>query len=125
MARLGKARSGRAGSGQQRPDKAGLDLKEKHVLRQVTDFLTAKHIFHFRLNTGRFFADGRTFKSHSLGIGASDFLALPEASAPVWIECKSSEGTQRPSQKLFEEYVKAWGHKYLVVHSIDDLAGFL
>lgn len=104
------------------------DVREKDILRQVLDYLAVKHIFAFRLGTGAFFGDyhGRSwaFKAHSLGPGAADILALP-ATGVLWIEVKAPYGRQRPAQKLFEQYVTGWGHRYVLARSVDDLAGVL
>jgi hypothetical protein len=103
-------------------------LRESDVLHQVLDYLAVRHVFAFRLSTGAFFGDhkgkGWAFRSHSLGPGAADILAFGP-SGPIWIECKAPRGRQRPSQKVFETLVKDWGHVYLVVRSIDDLAGVI
>jgi len=104
-------------------------IQEKFVLRQIMDFLSVRHVFHVRLNTGAFranyYGNKRFFRCHSLGPGAADILALPPGKAPVWIETKSNRGRQTEAQKLFASYVETYGHRYVVAHSSDDLEGFI
>lgn len=102
-------------------------MKERQVLRQITDYLTAKRIFWFRLNTGMAVLGDkkRVFRAHSLGPGAADILALPADKRPLWIECKNERGQQTVVQMGFERTVKEHGHDYVVARSIDDLAEWI
>lgn len=44
---------------------------------------------------------------------------------PLWIECKSDSGTQRPAQKDFQQAVEAAGHSYLLVRDVNELVDWL
>jgi hypothetical protein len=105
-------------------------MKEADVLRQVLDYLAARHVFAFRLGTGRFFGQykGRNwaFKAHSMGAGAADIMAQLPSGQLCWIEVKGPNRVQRPAQRLFQEWVELqWKHRYLIIHSIDDLVGIV
>jgi hypothetical protein len=104
-------------------------IAEKFVLKQITDYLSAKRVFHVRLNTAAIRAEHngkrRFFRAHSLGPGTADILALPAGAEPVWIETKGEGGRQTMEQKLFASWVETYGHRYIVCHSIDDLEGLL
>lgn len=53
--------------------------------------------------------------------GAPDlFCFLPDRGV-VGIECKSSTGSLTDEQRAWGERLVAWGHRYLVVRSLDDL----
>ena len=109
------------------------------MLKQITDWLSVKKVFWIRLNTGAFAIEGknrRFFKSHSLGAGCADLLAIKQIGTddcfiPIWIEVKGSpEGRGSPyrqthAQKFFEQMVVALGHRYVVAYSIDDLRGVI
>lgn len=94
-------------------------MKESLIVRQVLDYLAAKRIFAFQLGTGRFYFQGRAFKSHSLGAGASDILAPAEGS--IWIEVKTEHGRQSAVQRSFERMVRDRGDRYVLARGVDDL----
>ena len=101
---------------------------ESQIVRQILDYLRARHIFAMRVNTGRIMipykGKHRMFQAHNLGIGCADILIVPPDS--IWIECKRPDGEQTIAQKLFQQHVtETFGHQYVVAHSIDDLEGFL
>lgn len=98
-------------------------LRERAILRQVEDYLNAKRLFWGRLNTGKIFIDGRVFQAHSFGPGCADLVILPVGT--IWLETKREGKEQSLYQKVFEKRVLEYGHKYRLVHSIDDLEGFL
>ena len=105
-------------------------MQEKYVQRAVLDYLTAERIFAIRMNSGaQVIAEpGRKTRVVSFGMkGMADVLAMPLVAGrphPVWIECKSSTGRQRPEQVSFEEHVTELGHTYLLVCDVDELRGW-
>jgi len=112
-------------------------VSESQIVRQILDYLAAEHVFAFRLNTSAFsgeYKGKRWFtRSHSLGSGVSDILALPEIYdicadtdmiLPTWIECKTENGKQSEHQKCFQIYVESLGHKYILARSVDDIRTF-
>jgi hypothetical protein len=98
-------------------------VKESLIVRQILDYCAAKHVFAFQLGTGKFFFEGRAFKSHSLGPGAADILVPREGS--VWIECKNETGRQSAVQKMFAEECRERGDRYIVARSVDDVKGWV
>lgn len=94
-------------------------MRERDILKQVLDYLAAEHKFAIRLNTGSFYDGHRAFRAHNLGPGVADILIVPPGS--TWVECKGPNGRQRREQKLFEQWVLQFGHKYILTRSIDDL----
>lgn len=110
-------------------------MTESQIVRQILDYLAAEHIFAFRLNTSAFsgeYKGKRWFtRSHSLGPGAADILAIPEIRLPVeqlrivlrpiWIEVKTAKGKQSSEQKSFQDHVESLGHRYILARSVDDV----
>jgi hypothetical protein len=93
--------------------------------KQVLDYLAAKHILAFRMNTGMARFDGRFVK---FGVkGMADILAFfrgwngEPVILPVWIETKAKDGRQSEYQKSFQALVESHGHRYIIARSIDDL----
>ena len=56
--------------------------------------------------------------------GTADILVFPRKGGVVWVECKDPTGStkksRREAQHAFKSIVEALGHKYYLVHSIDD-----
>jgi len=100
-------------------------MTEAQIQRQVLDYLAAKHTFAFRLNTAAIKTEKRFFRSHGLGRGAADILAIISKNSagflPVWIECKSRSGRQSAEQKSFQAQVESLGHAYVLARSIDNI----
>jgi hypothetical protein len=113
-------------------------MRESLILKQIGDWLDAKHHFWMRLGTGSIvLGEGkhRVFRGHNLGPGCADILVLKHAPfskeipgrmhVPIWIECKNENGKQSPAQVSFAQMVEQLGHMYVVARSIDDLDGVL
>ncbi len=111
-------------------------MKESAIQKSILDYLTAERVFAFRLNTGGAKVTGGFLRSHSLGAGAADILALPteitrlfggevEYNTALWIEVKNSKGQQSPEQKSFQLHVENLGHSYLLARSVDDVIALL
>lgn len=112
-----------------------LHATESEVQRSILELLTVLRIFAFRINTAAFKVDKRFFRSHSLGPGAADILALPTIEyqvmfadgltesrfvQPLWIETKKSHGgKQSEDQRSFELHVRHLGHSYLLADSAE------
>ena len=98
----------------------------------ILDWLAAKHILAFRMNTGAMKIDKRYVK---FGVkGMADILAFPtyyecstpwEYTIPLWIEVKSEKGKQSAEQKSFQDQVEEAGHHYVVARSIEDVEAAL
>ena len=104
---------------------------EGALQRLVLDWLTAKHIFSLRMNSGTLINQaGRpvTFGTP----GCADILAFPQQNIggkfftlPWFIELKSQDGKQSELQRSFECHVKSEGIEYTLARSLDDLDGLL
>jgi hypothetical protein len=104
-------------------------------MKQVLGYLTAKHIFAVRMNSGvQVRTDGGSRRAvHMNAPGTADILAFPRTVyekgtawetdhiQPTWIECKAPGGWQSELQKSFQRQVEAEGHKYILAFSVDDL----
>jgi hypothetical protein len=86
------------------------------IQRAILDYLAARHILAFRMNTGAVNVENRVIR---FGIrGMADILAFPLGrngrQRTLWIEVKTEKGKQPPYQKSFEEQVVAAGHTYII-----------
>ena len=116
---------------------------EGAVLRQIMDYLAARHVLAFRMQVGAVSAqhEGKKRFMRFGTAGMADVLAFHKRRAgwlsnpaikgdyrtdiitPTWIEVKAPKGKQSPLQKSFQEMVEREGHLYIVARSIDDLEG--
>jgi hypothetical protein len=118
---------------------------EAAVQKCVTDYLTAKRVLWFRMNSGAVVSE---YKGKSRMIrygtpGCADLVAFPKASithlcgqcenvlttSPAimvfWLEIKAPNGVQSDAQKSFQQLVESNGHRYALIRSIEDLEGIL
>jgi len=91
---------------------------EGAILRLIQDWLTAKSILHFRMQTGAL-PVGKRFVRFGTP-GCADLLAFPVGQV-TWIECKTPTGRQSELQKSFQVLVERHGHRYLLARSLDDV----
>jgi hypothetical protein len=119
-------------------------VSESQIQRAILDYLAAKHILSFRMQTGSSVRSyGGKTRAIRFGVpGMADILAFPtetirksvpvrggvyevtlEAQRPTWIECKAPKGKQSDLQKSFQAQVEAEGHSYILAFSLDDLDG--
>lgn len=114
---------------------------EGQILKAVLDYLAARHVLAFRMNSGGLRdATGRTVRFGSPGM--ADVLAFPLAfdgkahwgpkhlvepliPRPFWIEVKAAKGKQSKLQKSFQAQVEREGHRYILVRNIEDLEAAL
>lgn len=52
--------------------------------------------------------------------GASDLFIILKNGKVLWVEMKTPDGRQSPTQKKFEEDVKSLGHDYILCFGFDD-----
>lgn len=95
---------------------------EGYVQSAILDYLAAKHVLAYRINTGAVKLENRLVR---FGVkGMADILAFPTSCAlpaVMWIEVKAEKGRQSPEQKSFEAQVRAAGHIYIVARSVEDI----
>ena len=99
-------------------------MKESELMHLVLDWLAAKQILAFRMNTGAMKMEKRFVK---FGVpGMSDILAFPQFTQgeydypyPLWIECKVGRNGQSDLQKSFQKQVEREGHKYILCYTLE------
>jgi hypothetical protein len=100
---------------------------ESQVLRSILDYLAARHILAFRMNTGAIKLEKRFVRFGAPGM--ADILAFPvwhdcgkaRMGSVLWIEVKAEKGTQSAFQLSFQTQVEAAGHVYILARSIEDV----
>lgn len=110
---------------------------EGAVLRQILDWLAAKHILAFRMQVGGMAGEnsGKKWFMRFGTPGMADILAFPRSLSknaylditlpPLWIECKAAKGRQSELQKSFQAQVERDGHRYIIARSVDDVEATL
>lgn len=111
-------------------------MKEKDVQKAILDWLAAKRILAFRMNTGVADYNGRKV---AFGVpGMADIVAFPPLMVnygceacntiytspmyrPYWFEVKAPKGKQSELQRSFQEQVESHGHRYILAKSLDDV----
>lgn len=91
----------------------------------ILDYLQAKGVLAFRMNTGAMRAEYKG-KSRFMRFGVpgmADVLAFPlnHTMEVLWIECKAPKGTQSGLQRSFQEQVESHGHRYILAKSLEDV----
>jgi hypothetical protein len=95
--------------------------KEADVIRAVDQWLTAKRVPHWRINSGALKTErGRLVRFGAVGM--SDFYAIGPGGVSIWIECKRPDGGRLSEpQRLFLECINQRGGVGIVVSSIESL----
>jgi hypothetical protein len=112
-------------------------MKESQIQRAIMDYLAARRILAFRMNTGAMAGEynGKQRFMRFGVVGMADILAFSESVdypegahgirydliTPVWIEVKADTGKQSEHQKSFQKQVEERGHTYVVALSIEDV----
>lgn len=105
-------------------------MKESQIQKAILEWLAAKHILAFRMNTGAMAAEYKGKQRFMrFGVaGMADILAFQDGIrgiVPTWIEVKTATGRQSEMQKSFEAQVREHGHYYFVARSIEDVMEWL
>lgn len=109
-------------------------MTEAQVLRQIQDYLRARDVLFFRMNTGAVKTEGRFFKFGQVGM--ADLVAFQsfhvehaglkiEKMVVYWIEAKTHKGVQSLFQKAFEKLVTERGHIYILARDVETVAEVL
>jgi hypothetical protein len=95
--------------------------KESDVIRAVDQWLTLRHISHWRINSGALKSQrGQLVRFGAKGM--ADFYAIGSSGISVWIECKRPiGGILSVAQKEFLDCINRNGGVGIVVNSIDSL----
>lgn len=121
-------------------------MKEAEVQKAILDYLAARHVLSFRMNTGAVSAtyNGKNRFMRFGTPGMADILAFPTfgtcrsipmrggyydvtltEQVPTWIEVKAPKGVQSELQKSFQKQVEEHGHRYILARCVDDVNGVL
>jgi len=117
-------------------------MKESEIQRQILDYLEARGILAYRMNTGamaaeyngkqRFMrfgvagmADILAFRVRERGVDDRGAWCLFTEIMPTWIEVKTTKGKQSKKQKSFQAQVEQHGHRYVLARSVEDVEGSL
>lgn len=104
---------------------------EAQILRSIQDYLTARDILHFRMNSGAMQIKDRFIRFGAPGM--ADLVAFNsfnvnhcginiEKTVVYWIEAKTHKGVQSLFQKAFEKLVTERGHIYILARDVNDVA---
>lgn len=93
--------------------------QESETQKAIVQYLTFKHIFHWRQNSGAFKTEAGGF--YRMGAkGAPDIFVVKEGTIYA-IEVKSLTGRQNANQVSFQTDLERAGGKYFVVRTLDDV----
>src|SRR5580692_9371360 len=100
-------------------------MKESETQKAILEWLAWKKFFHYRNNSGAFVmpetaTHARRFFRAGV-VGAPDIVCVI-AGQYVGIEVKAPRGRQSENQKEFQRQLEEAGGKYILAHSIDDVA---
>ena len=122
-----------------RTPKHASNATEAMILKSVLEYLQARRVLAFRMNSGTAMLPGANHKHRPVRFGVpgmADVLAFPQVlitmntatgprklatPIPLWIECKSPVGVQSEVQKSFQAQVEAEGHRYIIARNVDDV----
>lgn len=91
---------------------------EHEVQGQILEWLTIKHIFHFRNNSGAM-KKGKHYVKFGVP-GMPDIIAVINGRF-IGIEVKGPDGEQSPKQKDFQMSLEYAGGQYILVSSLLEL----
>jgi hypothetical protein len=122
------------------------EIGREGVQRACLDLLAAERIRHFRMNAGDTIGvgeNGKRWRKRGHAKGTADVLMLvrrlvrftndsgnvvrcvAHVTEPVWLEFKSTQGTQRPEQIEFQKEAEANGEMYLLIRDPSELQAWL
>lgn len=97
-------------------------MKEAPVKRVIMDYLAAKHVMAFRMNTGAVKTGNQFFRFGVVGM--ADILAFTDKGLVVWIETKGTKGKQSEWQLSFQQMVEARGHAYVLANCLENVYAY-
>jgi hypothetical protein len=101
-------------------------VKEIEIQKAILDYLSARRIYHIRVNSGAMFkqSKGKKYMIKLAPFGTPDIIACYKGKF-YGLEVKTPEGEQTDHQINAEHAIKASGGEYHVVRSIDDVGAIL
>lgn len=101
--------------------KRKLIIKEKDLQRQVLDYLSLRHIFNYRNNSGAMVSEYKGKKRFMrFGATGSPDIVMVMDGIYIGVEVKGTNGKQSDGQKVFQEELEKAGGMYLLVHSMEE-----
>ena len=94
-------------------------LLEKHILKQILEYLPYIGIFAWRTNSGVIFSEGRPHRMAPRG--TSDIIGIMPNGLFLAIEVKKPGGVVSQFQKEFLEKITTKGGVGFVAYSLDDV----
>jgi len=97
-------------------------MLEKHIQKQILDYLSYRPGKYWRQNTGAMVAEYKGRKRFmKFGInGCADITGVKDGRR-VEIEVKQPKGKQSESQKQFQELIESQGGLYVLARSLEDV----
>lgn len=99
-------------------------MLEKHIQRQILEYLTLKRIFHYKNNTSGIYVKKTGSYIPSQSVGAPDIVCVINGQY-VGIEVKQPGCKLSPHQEAFRDSLQCAGGKYLVAYSLEDIIKIL
>jgi hypothetical protein len=96
---------------------------EKATQKAILDYLSYKHVFHYRNNTGSFQTPEGGFYRFGM-LGSPDIVCVVKGRY-IAIEVKDIKGVLNDNQKTFKELLEKAGGLYVVARSLDDVISIL
>lgn len=98
-------------------------IRESDIQSSIIQYLTLKHVFHYRNNTGAFRTERGGF--YKFGeVGSPDIICVVLGRF-IGIECKTPTGKLSDNQLDFKERLEEAGGMYIVARSLDDVSKIL
>lgn len=97
-------------------------MKETDIQRQCLDYLSARHLFHFRCNSGMAKV-GKRYIRYGVS-GCPDIICVIKGQF-VGVEVKDADGKQSHDQWIFQQDLERAGGRYLLVRSVEELEAAL
>lgn len=101
----------------------GLTVKEKDIQKQILEYLSYRHIFCWRNNSGAFKYEGKSKMNYvRYGLkGSSDILGIMPDGRFLAIEVKNDKGKLSEAQEIFLKVIKDNKGVAFVAHSVEEV----
>lgn len=94
-------------------------MKESELLKLIMDYLSAKRIFHVRINTGAFKKGDHFIRFGAKGM--PDIVGIAPGGRFLGIECKVKPNKPSEEQREFLQTIKANGGIGILAYSLEDV----
>lgn len=97
---------------------------ESQIQKVIMEYLTAKRIFHFKVNTTGIYKQSTGSYIPSGSVGCPDIIAIMNGKF-IGIEVKAPKGKVSEAQKKFGEKIESAGGVYIVARSVDEVMALI